>query len=131
MEEYAIDLTEEVDDDSDTQSIDSSSSSCMTSITDLSIYHEFDCMIAELHAIQEAHHHTLESLYRLQGSLQIAENTDIEILEEDELAECKKMIERFHKEALQEIEASMPNTFTEQLLNWIDSSERESEEESE
>lgn len=138
MEEHWIDITEELDDELDTASIHlsrSSSSSCITSVSELSIYHEFDCMIAELHAIQEAQHTTLDHLYRLQESFQLAENTDMETdmetNEEDELAECRKIIEQFHREALDEIESSIPNTFTEKLHRWIDSSERESEEETE
>lgn len=135
MEEPVIDLQEEFDLQSLSESsFCSSSSSCITSVTDLSIYHEFDCMIAELHAIQESHHATIEHLYRLQASLEASADEEEEKEEpEEDLSEWYQIVERFHNEALNEIDSSLPSTFTDQLLKWIDSisSERESEDESE
>lgn len=135
MNEPIIDLQEELDTQSVSESsFCSSSSSCMTSVTDLSIYHEFDCMIAELHAIQESHHNTIDHLCRLQASLESSTDDEEEQQEpEEELSKFYEIVKEFHTEALKEIDSSLPSTFTDQLLKWIDtiSSERESEYESE
>ena len=127
-EERMIDL----DHLSDIESLSScsSSSSCMTSITDLSIYHEFDCMIAELHAIQQAQHNVIYDLHRIRDSIQSTDHVQEEE-EFDETQDLKEAIQQFHLQSLKQIESSLPSTFTEDLLKWIDtiSSEKESENE--
>jgi len=121
----------DLEDTSDIDSV-SSSSSCMTSVTDLSIYHEFDCMIAELHAIQEAQHDVLHRLHSIQWPLTAPLEEPLEE-EIDELAEFKEAIQQFHLQSLEEIASSLPNTFTDKLLTYLDAipSDKESEDETE
>lgn len=132
MEEQWIDLDQESD-ESDTESIlsRSTSSSCITSVTDLSIYHEFDCMIADLHAIQVAQDSALDALHRLQGSI-LPEDDRILVYDEkeDDLVDFHDIIQRLHENTLHAIEsADLSYSFTDELLKWIDHLPSEIEEE--
>lgn len=128
-------MEEFIQEESDTESVSnlsfcSSSSSCMTSVTDLSVYHEFDCMIAELHAIQESQGDVLHRLHSIREAIPLVEPFEEEI---DEITEFKEAIQRFHLQSMHEIASSLPTTFTDNLLAYLDAtlSEKESEDETE
>ena len=101
----------------------SETSECMTSVTDISIYHEFDCIIAELHAIQGTQHEALEALHRIQGGLHALDDR-VMIYDEvaDDMFDLDEIIDRLHNESMKAIEngSKDTSTFINQLLEWIE-----------
>ena len=49
--------------------IETETDSVISSMTDVSIYHEFDQIMAELHSIQQLHHQTIQQCQQLSSSI--------------------------------------------------------------
>jgi hypothetical protein len=91
-------------------------------VTDLSIYHEFDALLGELYAIQEAQHLAIQGLHHLQRMIEPV-NEQVMVYDEelDDLVEFSEIIERLHQTSMSAIESSSgEHSFTEELLCWID-----------
>ncbi len=48
----------------------------MTSVTEISIYHEFDQMIAELHSIQQLHEQSIQQFQQISSIISLTNNND-------------------------------------------------------
>lgn len=125
-ESIVIEISSEEDND-DAQSLSDLSSYCsstshITSVTDLSIYHEFDCLLGELYAIQESQHAAIEGLHRIQRIFR-SDEEPITVYDEvvDDLVDFHDVIDQLHIQTMRMIEnKEKGDSFTEQLLQWVD-----------
>jgi hypothetical protein len=126
-ESAIIDLQSDTDEEEDAESLSDLSSHCssashMTSVTDLSIYHEFDALLGELYTIQDEQDRAIEHLRELQQMI-TSDNEQVMVYDEeiDDLVEFNEIIERLHQKSMMAIETSSGgHSFTEELLSWID-----------
>ena len=56
------------------------SESEMSSVTDISIYHEFDQMIAELHSIQQLHEQSIQHFQQISSITSLTNNNNDKII---------------------------------------------------
>jgi len=100
-----------MDDKTETESV-------ITSMTDVSIYHEFDLMIAELHSIQQLHHQTIGRFYNLSSSItDITDDDKIYINYKNEKIDLDDFLDKINMESLVEIKESGEMGFGKLLLS--------------
>lgn len=112
-----IDIDMESDNESDMESV-------MTSVTDLSIYHEFDQMIAELHSIQNTQDHLIQNFHQLSTSIQSVSNNDLNndkiiITYNKEKVDLEYVLELVYKESMDKIKKEGKMEFSNLLLNYL------------
>lgn len=98
--------------------------SVMSSVTDLSIYHEFDQMIAELHSIQNTHNQLIEHFYHLSTSINSTSNNDSEddtiiITYNNDKINLDNLLEIIYNESMERIKSGGKMEFGNLLLDYL------------
>ena len=105
-----------------------SDTSCLTSVTDISIYHEFDQTIAELHMIQTQQQDAmdrLEQLLKMSFAQEVDEEDDNELLgvygPSGEWVPLELVLDRLAADALAEIKKTGGEepSYTTRLLEYL------------
>jgi copper chaperone CopZ len=86
--------------------MDEENESEMTSVTDISIYHEFDQMIAELHSIQQIHEQSIQLSQQISSITSLTNNNDdnkIIITYDKKKMDLDELIESIYEESENEL----------------------------
>jgi hypothetical protein len=110
------------DTDSDMDII-SDTDSILSSASDLSIYHEFDKIIAEVHNIQQTCEEAHDRITNLSNIVSTLQQDTLYIHYQDTVCHFDNVLEEFHQKALLTIQHTGENTFGSLLLNILDSAE--------
>jgi hypothetical protein len=106
--------------DSDLE-MDSDSDSVITSVTDLSVYHEFDQMIAELHTLQTTQNILLTQFEQLSSSITyITDDDKINIIYNNENIELDDFLDKINEESMEELKKTGNIQFGKLLLDRLD-----------
>jgi len=83
--------------------MDNMSESEMTSVTDISIYHEFDQMISELHSIQQIHEQSIQQISSITSLTNNNDNNKIIITYDKKKMDLDELIENVYEESENEL----------------------------
>jgi len=98
--------------------IETETDSVISSMTDVSIYHEFDQIMAELHSIQQLHHQTIQQCQQLSSSITTLTNDDkIYIICDNKKMDLDDFLDEINMESLQIIKNKNEMSFSKILLD--------------
>lgn len=81
------------------EQMDSDSESDMSSVTDISIYHEFDQMISELHSIQQLHEQSIQHFQHISSITNDSNNDNIIITYDKKKMDLDELLESIYSES--------------------------------
>jgi hypothetical protein len=92
--------------ESNNAEIDSDTESIMTSVTDISIYHEMDQVIADLHSLQQLQSQMIDQFQSLSSSFTSTNNNDILYIKyNNEKYDFDDLLDKVSKRSKEEMEA--------------------------